>query len=133
MRKNYLLILTLLAFSLSVCANGVAIDGIYYLLNSETGKATVTYPNETVPVWNTAPSTYTGTINIPSEITYEEQTYTVTAIGEKAFCLCEDLTSIVIPESVISVGEDAFKGCSQLTSVFYEGNNTISPMAIDVL
>lgn len=41
----------------------------------------------------------------------------VTAIGEKAFKDCEDLTSVVIPDGVTSIGMWAFYNCTNLTNV----------------
>ena len=36
----------------------------------------------------------------------------VTSIGEKAFFICDNLTSVTIPDSVTSIGEYAFGVCS---------------------
>ncbi len=41
----------------------------------------------------------------------------VTSIGNNAFFLCTDLTSVTIPNSVTSIGEYAFFNCTGLTSV----------------
>ena len=41
----------------------------------------------------------------------------VRAIGDHAFCYCENLTSVAIPDSVTSIGDYAFSDCSGLTSV----------------
>lgn len=41
----------------------------------------------------------------------------VTSIGNQSFKACEDLKSIVIPDSVKSIGDEAFFICSGLTSV----------------
>ena len=41
----------------------------------------------------------------------------VTAIADEAFSGCYNITSVVIPDSVITIGVYAFSGCSGLTSV----------------
>ena len=57
------------------------------------------------------------TANIPTSITYKNNEYNVTSIGEDAFYYCSGLTSVVIPDSVTSIGEYAFYYCSSLTSI----------------
>ena len=53
-----------------------------------------------------------GTFDIPSEVNYNNQTYTVTAIGNNAFSGCSGLTgSLVVPNSVTTIGDHAFSGC----------------------
>ena len=54
---------------------------------------------------------------IPSIVTYNDTTYSVTSIGIWAFMDCSSLTSITIPNSVTSIGREAFYGCSGLTSI----------------
>ncbi len=41
----------------------------------------------------------------------------VTGIGDSAFSVCTELTSVTIPDSVASIGRSAFQGCTGLTSV----------------
>jgi len=58
-----------------------------------------------------------GSLVIPSTVTYNNSTYTVIAIGDDAFGDCEYLTSVTIPNTVTSIGYDAFHDCTGLTSV----------------
>ena len=41
----------------------------------------------------------------------------ITTIGREAFCNCDALTSVTIPDSVTEIGEDAFWGCRALESI----------------
>ncbi len=54
---------------------------------------------------------------IPSTVTKNSTTYSVTSIGEGAFDSCTTLTSVTIPSSVTSIGKYAFERCSALTIV----------------
>ncbi len=45
----------------------------------------------------------------------------VTNIGTKAFAICEVVTNISIPKSVVEINDNAFENCSLLTYVYYEG------------
>ncbi len=109
----------LLAISTISWANGTKINGIYYVLDSSTKTASVTYTGKT-----SSNNAYTGSITIPSTVTYNSTTYSVTSIGGSAFSLCR-LTSITIPNSVTSIGNYAFYYCSGLTSVTI-GNSVTS-------
>lgn len=59
---------------------------------------------------------YSGDVSIPSTVTYNGQSYSVTSIGYGAFRDTQ-ITSITIPESVTSIGNRAFDGCYNLTSI----------------
>ena len=59
----------------------------------------------------------TGNLVIPSSVTYNGDTYSVTIIGFEAFNECTGLTSVSIPNSVTFIGGYAFNGCTGLTSV----------------
>jgi len=60
---------------------------------------------------------YSGNVVIPESVTYDNETYSVTSIGNGAFRGCSGLTSITIPNSVTSIGYEAFRDCSGLTSI----------------
>ena len=64
--------------------------------------------------WNNAINwSVAGKITIPSVA----NGYTVTRIGDYAFYMCNDLTSVTIPEGVTSIGAHAFSLCGSLTSI----------------
>ena len=62
-------------------------------------------------------NSYSGSVTIPTSITYSGETYSVTSIDWYAFYGCTGLTSIEIPSSVTSIGSYAFYGCTGLTSM----------------
>ena len=108
MRKSILLFILML-MPLLANAAPVEIKGIYYNLVSKVKTAEVTQ--------NPNGSKYSGSIEIPASVTYNEVKYSVTSIGWYAFKNCSGLTSVTIPNSVTSIGESAFSWCSGLTSV----------------
>lgn len=112
------LLLALIAAMLPQLANAYdfMVDGLCYNYNSDSMSVTVTWQNNaSYPDPN-----YTdlnGDLVIPESVTYNSTTYSVTLIGDEAFCNCTGLTSLTIPNSVTSIGRSAFYGCSGLTSV----------------
>ena len=101
-----------LFIGINTLVRGVEIDGIYYNLVFKAKVAEVTSnPN------SSGEYKYRGAVSIPDSVTYEDEVYHVTSIGNEAFSNCTYLTSIDIPNSVISIGERAFFGCRRLTSI----------------
>jgi len=109
MKKLLLFIFTLLLpLVASADDYGVNIDGICYNLYDKNKTAEVTYSTD---------SKYSGDVVIPATVTYNDNQYRVTSIGQYAFRDCSGLTSITIPNSVTNIGYLAFYGCTGLTSV----------------
>ena len=94
------------------------IDGMYY--NIKGDEATVTYRGNYYGSY----SDYYGSVVIPSSVTYQGKTYTVTSIGGNAFSGSTHLTSITIPNSVTSIGSYAFRNCTSLTSIIIHNSVT---------
>lgn len=61
-------------------------------------------------------------IIIPSQITYEGQSVSVTEIHPNAFSGCTSVQTVVIPVSVTSIFNRAFSDCKNLTKIVFQGN-----------
>ena len=92
-------------------AEPVQISDLYYNLDAT---------NHTAEVAEN--SNARGEIIIPSSVTYNSVSYSVTSIGDYAFRDCYGLTSVTIPNSVTSIGSFAFLGCTGLTSPVYNAH-----------
>ena len=86
-------------------SNGVQVDELYYIFDKVNKTATVTFAYFYAA--GRSGGNYSGIYQIPSTVTYEEEEYTVTSIGDYAFwdCYCYE---IEIPASVSSIGNYAF-------------------------
>ena len=82
------------------------------------------FPNNNAVVFDCDESK-SGNLIIPSTISYNGTTYSVTSIGGSAFAYCSGLTSVTIPNSVTSIGQSAFSNCSGLTSVTIPNSVTL--------
>ena len=110
-----LLFVALFLFSVPISAHDFEVDGIYYNITNKTNKTVaVTYRGSNSYDYS---DEYSGAVTIPSKVTYNNTTYSVTEIGEYAFYNCTGLTSVTIPNSITSIGEGAFMACTGLTSV----------------
>lgn len=118
-QKVLILFAALLALSQSVWAYDFSYtyqgNTLYYTISGSN--VIVTYPasySNDHYYGYTKPS---GDLVIPSTVTHDEVTYSVTSIGSWAFDRCSDLTSVTIPDGVTSIGSNAFQYCSGLTYV----------------
>ena len=121
MKKTILSLLLVLTCLAQASAYTFEVDGIYY--NKNGSNATVTYRDNNY-------NSYSGEVTIPSTVTYDGTTYTVTAIGDYAFQNCSALTAITLPETVASIGMGAFNGCTSLATAKLPANaNSIGSQA----
>ena len=114
-----------MAISRSVFAydfSAVAPTGQTLFYNIVNGGVEVTRENLHSPYYSTYPS---GALTIPSTVSNNSTTYSVTSIGERAFASCTGLTSVTIPNSIISIGSEAFYSCTGLTSVIIPNSVTV--------
>lgn len=110
--RKVLSLLLLMVIPMVAMPHEFEVDGIYY--NRRGNEAIVTYRGLTSDSYS---DEYSGSISIPSSVTYNGVTYLVSSIGEYAFCNCEGLSSISLPNSITAIHTCAFYGCSQLTSI----------------
>lgn len=107
-KNKGLLVLSLIScLTCSLHAQSFIVNGIKYNVTS-TIDMTVEVVND---------DSYGGDMTIPESVTNEGVSYAVTSIGERAFSSCDNLTSIILPNSLTTIGENAFYGCSNLTSI----------------
>ena len=104
--RSALLLTVILSTAFTSQAFDFEVDGIYYGREDNT-TVYVTFGTYT----------YSGSVTIPEQVTYDDITYNVTSIGFSAFSYSNNLTSVTIPNSVTSIGNDAFRGCTGLTSI----------------
>ena len=115
--------LILLLFAVLGCLPAQAydfkVDGIYYnILAGKTNEVEVTNKDNFVceNLWDTYENDYSGDVVIPTTVDYNGITYTVTQIGNSAFC-DSDITSIAIGSSVTTIDDNAFFSCHDLTTI----------------
>lgn len=105
--KGFVMLVVMMLMTAS-SAMAEVIDGLRYVLDSETKTATLLPKRE---------GKYSGDIIVPEKVKGNDGVeYVVTSLGN-SFYGCSSLTSITIPSSVTSLGRLCFSGCSSLTSI----------------
>ena len=98
--------------AVAVFAYDFKVNGIYYNILSDANTCEVTHKysyNEDGYGWE---------VSIPSSVTYNGTTYTVTGIGSSAFSSSgSSIRNVIIPSSVTTIGSHAFDGCTYITDI----------------
>lgn len=98
----------------TIVASDTKIGAMWYNLDDATLSAEVTYKGDAADFYD---NRYKGSITIPEKVSYQNTTYDVTSIGEKAFYGCKNVTSVTLPKSVTSIGKQAFSCCYDLSKI----------------
>ena len=107
--KQLLMTVAVLLCSVAASAQDFKVGRIFYNVTSETNsEVEVTYKGSSSNAYS---NEYSGDVVIPSSVSYNRKTYSVTSIGNYAFEYCSGLTSVTIGNSVTSIGSSAFYKC----------------------
>lgn len=92
---------------------------------------TVVAPNSDGPDYYYGHKRPSGVLVVPSDVIYEGQHYTVTAIGERAFSGCTAIRMVSLAPTVTEIGAYAFYGCTGINEKVSIGENVtkIGPSA----
>lgn len=112
----------------------------YSIIDASSHTVAVTYPGSFSSPW-TDPWGASGHLIIPDSVYYGGVAYSITAIGERAFYGCSDLSSVTIPSSVTYIGLYAFKNCYGLNEVIsnadippsWGGYNSFPPEDLSII
>ena len=94
------------------------VDGLAYNIMSESNKTVVVTGAE-------KPSSYKGDIVIPSNVSYENETYTVTQIAYQAFFESQ-IVSLTIPNTITYIIDSAFEGSTLKDLTISDGSQSLA-------
>ena len=123
MNNKRLLMVVFGLFSLAATADEY-IDpstNVVYTYNPDSTTAEV--KSGIVIGWEKMPEYVAGSPNVSGDVVILEKIksngkeFSVTKIGDYAFCMLDDLIHVSVPSSVRTIGVEAFAGCSRLVSI----------------
>ena len=112
--KKILVSLVFCFVALASEAANFTVNGIYYYtIDKERVGVSVDYDMDPT-TYEITYHYYTGSLTIPSSVTYDEKTYKVSRVYLWG---CSELTSISLPSTLEEIAEGGFADCSQLTQI----------------
>ena len=121
MQKHLLMLLVaMLAISTAMSQNydftAVAPSGqtLYYKI---VGYSVQIKPQLSSAPFYSASAKPTGNLIIPNSVIYGGYSYPVTSIGYGAFCGCDGLTVVSIPNSITNIESHAFDQCTSMSAI----------------
>ena len=115
MKKTALTTIFIVLCTVGTYGYDVCVDGLYYSLKDTS--ATVTYGDVRGRKDVNGVEYNMDKIAIPSQIVYEGKTYTITEIGDTAFCHTTGFSQISIPNTVVRIGKSAFQRIYNIKSI----------------
>lgn len=105
-----------------------SLKNIYYLGNIQDW-CSISFENESSnPMNSTNASVYIGGSTVKGELIIPEG---VSNIGDYAFYGVDEITSVILPSSVISVGNNAFKNCYKIAEIYNQSELNIVVSSTD--
>ncbi len=97
-----------------------SVNGIFYkFIEGKSGEVAVSYEKLGTDIGryyeDVNYTNYTGSITVPSTVTYNSVTYKVTAVTDHAFYEKSSVTSVTLPNTITSIGSWAFADCTGIT------------------
>jgi surface protein len=102
------------------------VDGIYYNINGNEAEVT-----QRGDVYSGPEQSYSGSIIIPSTVTHNGTTYSVTRIGFRAFSNNENLYHVEMPNTITAIDDYAFAVCPCLNSI--DIPNSVTSIGVSIL
>jgi len=136
--KRSILLLIAITLVASISAFDFTVNGIFYKIKTPASSNRVA-----VTAGSSTGNSYAGAVVIPSTVTYNAKTYSVTEFDSWAFVSCYDLTAITIPNTVDTINDGAFWGCIKMTSLtlpasvkkignyVFVGDTTLTTITVD--
>lgn len=124
MKKTLLSLITITFF---LCEASFTGGGMAFAFDNGNYTYTIISSSlRTVSIAAKSDATLSGSISLPSSVSYNSNSYSVVAITASGFSGKTDITSITIPNTVTTINNSAFSGCTSIKSVTFSGTSKVA-------